>query len=185
MRFRHLLAALALTLSATPALAQTGQELPPITVNEPGVWSVTPFLSFTFGGDGDSTSLGLGGALGYSFTDRLGVEGELGYVFDLAGDTADADWSLISVSGNLLYHVPLANGMVPYGTLGVGFARAALTIDDLTDSSVEVGFNVGGGLKMPLTDSLSARGDVRYFKYNDAAPDGFRLYGGLTWKLRL
>ena len=39
-------------------------------------------------------------------------------------------------------------------------------------------------MKLPLTDKLSARADARYFKYADAGPDGFRIYGGLAWKLR-
>lgn len=184
MRLSHLPAACALLLAITvPAAAQTS------TPVEPGVWSVTPFLSLTFGGDGDSTSLGLGGAAGYDFTDRLGVEAEVAYVFDLAGDTDAADWSLLSGGANLLYHFPLANGMFPYATAGVGFARSSLTIElqdsaALEDDSTEIGFNFGGGLKAPLTDTLSARGDIRYFQYNDAAPSGFRIYGGLTWKLR-
>lgn len=189
MRIQHLLAALVLTsLTATPALAQAGQEVTapvPVPVTGPGQWSVTPFLSFTFGGDSDSTSLGVGGALGYDLTDRLGLEGELFYVFDLAADTDNTDRSLLGASANVLYHVPLSSGLVPYGTFGVGFGRSALTIDEVKESSSEVGFNFGGGLKGPLTERISARGDIRYFKYNDAAPDGWRVYAGLSWKLTL
>ena len=178
-------AALALVLvSAMPAAAQAGpvegQVAAPV---QSGVWSVTPFLSFTFGGDSDTTSLGLGGAAGYDFTENLGVEGEFAFVFDLAADDEDADWSVASLGANVLYHFPLENGMFPYATAGVGFARSAVSVGDVSHDSVEVGFNFGGGVKAPLTDTLSARGDIRYFKYNDAAPSGFRIYGGLTWKL--
>lgn len=165
------------TALASPAAAQTA----PVT--EPGTWSVTPFLSVTFGGDGDSASLGLGAAGAYDITTELGVEAELAYVFDLMGNADAADWSLLGVSANALYHFPLENGMAPYATAGVGFGRSALTIDDAEATSTEVGFNLGGGLKAPLTDALVARGDIRYFSYNDAAPDGFRIYGGLTWRL--
>jgi opacity protein-like surface antigen len=180
VRLCRLPAALALVMAcAIPAQAQEQTEAPV----QPGLWSVTPFLSFTFGGDSDTTSLGFGGALGYAFTDVLSVEGELGYVFDLVGDDEFADWSTLSLSGNVLYHFPLANGSTPYATAGIGFVREKLEFSDTVRDTLEFGVNVGGGIKTPITDKLSARGDIRYFKYTDAAPDGFRLYGGITWML--
>lgn len=184
MRLRFVLAALALSLSATPALAQSGQELPPVVATEARVWSFTPLVSFTFGGDGDTSSLGLGGAVSYSFTENIEVEGELAYVFDLIGDDEFADWSVLSVSGNGVYNFPLANGWNTYATAGLTFARSNKQVSDIVADTAEFGMNLGGGLKVPLTDNLSARGDLRFFKYNDAGPDGFRVYGGLTWKLR-
>lgn len=178
MKPTHFAAALALlAATALPAAAQA-----PVT--ESGTWTVTPFLSLTFGGDGDTTSLGLGGAAGYDFTDLLSVEGELAYVFDLAGDSDATDWSVASLSGNALYHFPLENGWAPYATAGLTIARSNLTIADATADTAEFGVNLGGGIKMGLTDALTARADLRYFKYVDTAPDGFRLYGGLTWRLR-
>ena len=180
MRLTHLYAALALTVAtALPVSAQTSQ---PAT--EPGTWSISPFLSLTFGGDGDSTSLGLGGSAGYDLTELWSVEGELGYVFDLAGDSDSSDWSVVSLSGNALYHFPLENGWAPYATGGLTVARSNLTIADATADTAEFGVNLGGGIKMPLTDALTVRGDLRYFKYVDTAPDGFRMYAGLMWRLR-
>jgi opacity protein-like surface antigen len=179
MRLTHLPAALALVAAtAVPSAAQTGGP-----VIEPGTWSATPFLSVTFGGDGDSASLGLGGAAGYDFTDHLSAEAEVSYVFDLMGNVDDADWSLLGVGANMLYHFPLENGMAPYATAGLGFARSARTIGENDNASTEVGFNLGGGIKVPLTDAMSARGDLRYFQFNDAAPSGWRLYGGLAFRL--
>lgn len=179
MRPRLLSAALALiAATAVPSAAQTGGP-----VIEPGTWSATPFLSVTFGGDGDSASLGLGGAAGYDFTERLSAEAEIAYVFDLMGNIDDADWSLLGVGANVLYHFPLENGMAPYATAGLGFGRSSQDFEDDGVTSTEVGFNLGGGIKVPLTDAMSARGDLRYFKFNDAAPDGWRIYGGLMWRL--
>ena len=181
MRLTHLYAALALTVAtALPAPAQTTSQ-PAV---EPGTWTLAPFLSLTFGGDGDSTSLGLGGAAGYDLTELWSVEGELGYVFDLAGDSDANDWSVLSLSGNALYHFPLENGWAPYATAGLTIARSNLTIADATADTAEFGVNLGGGIKMPLTDALTVRGDLRYFKYVDTAPDGFRMYAGLMWRLR-
>ncbi|MDQ3171575.1 MAG: porin family protein [Acidobacteriota bacterium] len=181
MKIAPLYAALALTAAtALPAGAQTTAQ-PAV---EPGSWTATPFLSLTFGGDGDSTSLGLGGAAAYDLTELWSVEGELGYVFDLAGDSESSDWSVLGLSGNALYHFPLENGFAPYATAGLTLARSHLTISDATADTAEFGVNLGGGIKMPLTDALTARGDLRYFKYIDTAPDGFRVYAGLSWRLR-
>lgn len=181
MRLFRLPAALVLcvALSALPAAAQTATP-----VVEAGTWSATPFLSLTFGGNGETSSLGIGGAVGYDLTELLGVEGELAYVFDLVGDDDDVDWSVLTVGGNVLYHFALANGMAPYATAGLGFARSSLSAPELDDDATEFGFNFGGGLKAPLTETLAARGDLRYFKYIDEGPDGWRVYAGLTWKLR-
>lgn len=178
MNLKHLAAAA--LLSATTALPAAAQA--PVT--ETGTWTVTPFISLTFGGDGDSTSLGLGGAVGYDLTSLLSVEGELAYVFDLAGDSDATDWSVTGLSGNALYHFPLENGWASYATAGLTIARSKLTIADATADTAEFGVNLGGGIKMGLTDALTARADLRYFKYVDTAPDGFRIYGGLTWRVR-
>lgn len=185
MKLFRLPAALALVIAlfAVPAAAQTTSP-----VVEAGTWSATPFLSFTFGGNGETSSLGVGGAVGYDLTDLFSLEGELGFVFDLVGDNDNVDWSVLTLGGNVLYHFPLANGMAPYATAGLGFARSSFGTDPdivaLDDAANEVGFNFGGGLKAPLTGALAARGDIRYFKYIDEGPDGWRIYGGLTWKLR-
>lgn len=184
MRLKHLFAALALTaLGAAPALAQDTSVQAPPPLTSAGEWRLTPFLSFTFGGDGDTTSLGLGGAVSYSFTENLEAEGELAYVFDLIGDDEAADWSVLGVSGNALYNFPLANGWSSYATAGITLARSNRHVSDTVADTAEFGFNFGGGLKVPVTEKLAARGDLRYFKYNDAGPGGFRLYGGLSWKL--
>lgn len=183
-RFRlPALLALVIACSALPALAQTTDPVQTTAPADSGVWTVTPFLSFTFKGDTDSTSLGVGGAVGYAFTWNFAVEAELGYVFDMAGDEDEVDWSLIGGSASLLYHVPLENNVTPYAAFGVGFGRAALTMGGVDTSSTEAGFNFGGGVKAPLNDSMSVRGDLRYFKYNDAVPDAWRIYGGLMWTL--
>ena len=180
MKLTHLYAALALTAAtALPASAQTT----PGPAVDPGTWTVTPFLSFSFGGDGDSTSLGLGGAVAYDLSPVWSFEQELGYVFDLEGNSDLADASVLTVSGNALYHFALENGWAPYATGGLTISRSNRRIDGFTSKTAEFGINLGGGVKMPLSDTLTARADLRYFKYIDTAPDGFRLYGGLMFRI--
>lgn len=179
------LCAAGFVFAAVPARAQS-----PV---EPGAWSATPFLSVSFGGDGD-TSLGLGGAFAYDWTRALGVEGELAYVFDLAGDTAVVDWSTLGGSVSVVYHYPLEQQTwIPYGRFGLGFVRSSIDLGDIglpdeldlpTISSTELAIHYGGGVKIALTDRTHARVDLRYTNGLDDAPDGFRLYGGVGFRVR-
>jgi hypothetical protein len=38
-------------------------------------------------------------------------------------------------------------------------------------------------VKYPITPRLLARGDLRRFNANDLAPDYWRLYGGITFRV--
>lgn len=181
---RVLLPLLAFLVVAPLASAQS--------IAEPGRWTATPFLGVAFGVSDDlKSSLTLGGAIGYDWTSNFGLEGELGYVFDVAGDSAVVDWSLTNVSINALYHFDVRH-ITPYATFGLGFERSDIDPGDdpnilalLVPSSTEVAYNFGGGVKYRLNDRFIARADVRRFQANDLAPDYWRLYGGLTFNLNL
>lgn len=173
----------ALLAVAAPARAQS--------VAQPNSWNVTPFLNASMGlGDPASNdSMGLGVAVGYDWTSNLGFEGEIGHLFDVAGDTDDIDWSITGFSANALYHFDVRR-FTPYATFGLGIERssAELRVNDpleetLDPSSTEFSFNFGGGIKYPIGSRLLARADVRRFQANDLAPDYWRVYGGLTFAL--
>jgi opacity protein-like surface antigen len=162
------------------------------SVAEARSWTATPFVNVTFGASGNTTSsFGLGAAIGYDFTSNLGVEGEFGYVFDVLGDTPLLDWSATNVHANAVYHFDVLR-VTPYATAGLGWERSSIDlegidpddVDPLLVSSTEITFNFGGGLKYRIGDNLLARADLRRFQSNDAAPDYWRLYGGLTLILR-
>lgn len=157
------------------------------SVAEPKTWTLTPFLSASFGASNDlGSSLGLGAAIGYDLTSNLGFEAELGYVFDVAGENANVDWSLTNFGANAVYHFDVRR-ITPYATFGLGLEHSNLKIDNpdllalVQPDSTEVTYNFGGGLKYPVTDRFLARADLRRFQANDLAPDHWRLYGGLTW----
>jgi opacity protein-like surface antigen len=158
------------------------------SVAEPNTWTVTPFLGGTMGVDapvgGNSLAMGVG--VGYDMTSNIGFEGELGHLFDIAGDNAAVDWSVTNLSGNFIYHFDVKR-VTPYATFGIGFEHSGLDgsgVDALDiDSSTEVSFNFGGGVKYPLTPKLLLRGDLRRFEANDLAPDYWRVYAGLTFRL--
>ena len=158
------------------------------SVAEPDTWTITPFLSGTTGLDapGAGNSLGIGVGVGYDLTSNVGFEGEIGHLFDVAGNNDLVDWSVTNFSGNFLYHFDVRR-VTPYATFGIGLERSSLGGDavdpfDLS-SSTEVAFNFGGGVKYPLTPKLLLRGDLRRFESNDTAPDFWRLYAGLTFRL--
>jgi OmpA-OmpF porin, OOP family len=169
--------------TAAPAQAQSA--LP-----EPGTFDITPFIGFGTGFGDDSldpfdpsASFLLGVAVGYNLTTNLSIEGELGHIPDIVGDTDAFDLGITTFSANGVYHFDTETKFVPYATLGLGFGNMALDIEDVDDedSSTEFLFNLGGGVKYPVTDRLQVRGDLRYFSINDENPNFWRVYGGVTF----
>jgi OOP family OmpA-OmpF porin len=169
--------------TAAPAHAQSA--LP-----EPNTFDITPFIGFGLGFGDDaldpfdpSSSFLLGVAVGYNWTTNLSIEGELGHIPDIVGDTDEFDLAITTFSANGVYHFDTETKFVPYATLGLGFGNMALDIEDVDDedSSTEFLFNLGGGVKYPVTDRLLIRGDLRYFSINDENPNFWRFYGGVTF----
>jgi opacity protein-like surface antigen len=173
------------------AASQAGAQ----SIAQPRSWTVTPFLH-TSAGIGDpapDNSIGLGVGVGYDLTYNLGFEGEIGHLFDVAGDTDLADWSISTFSANAIYHFDVKR-VTPYATFGLGIERSSFDVKNpdilaalglvADPSATEVAINFGGGVKYPLTGRWIARADLRRFQANDEAPDFWRVYGGLTWTLK-
>ena len=179
---RLLITALFTSLTVVPPAAAQAQ-----SVAEPNTVTVTPFLSASFGTSNDlSSSLGIGAAVGYDWTRNLGFEFEVGRVFDVAGDDENLDWSLTTIHANVIYHFDVPR-VTPYAAFGLGWERSNVDLDDEDidlDSSTEVAWNIGGGVKYELNDRILVRGDLRRFQANDTAPDHWRLYGGLTFWIK-
>lgn len=162
---------------------------------QPRSWTVTPFLSTSAGLDISkldvdpllNESLGIGVAVGYDLTHNLGFEGEIGHLFDVAGETDNIDWSVSTFSANAIYHFDVKR-VTPYATFGIGFERSGYDLKatdplelTLDPSSTEIAINFGGGVKYALDNRWVVRGDLRRFQANDIAPDYWRIYGGLTY----
>lgn len=164
--------------SPSPTFAQS--------VAEPGTWTATPFLNVSFGTNAPNGSLGLGVGVGYDLTSNLGFEGELGHLFDVAGDNDNIDWAVTTFTANVVYHFDVVR-VTPYATAGLGVERSSVDVKVpdpvalVQPSSTEIVWNVGGGAKYRLSDRILARADLRRFQANDLAPDFWRLYGGLTF----
>ena len=180
-------AALGAALMAAPHLAAAQ------SVVEPNTVTVTPFVGISFGASNEaidlSSSLGIGASVGYDLTRMLGFEVDFGRVFDVAGDDDNVDWALTNISANVVVHFDTPR-VTPYATAGLGWERSSPDIETpdplalVAGSSTEVAWNFGGGVKVPINDRLLARGDLRRFQANDAAPDHWRLYGGVTFWIK-
>lgn len=174
-------------LPVPPAAAQPAV----LPAPEPGTWTVTPFLGTSMGisSPAPGNSLGLGAAVAYDWTASLGFEGEFGHLLDVAGDAAAIDWSVTTFSANAVYHFAVER-LTPYATFGLGFERSHSEIKEpdpaalvLNPNATEFAFNFGGGVKYPITDRMAVRADLRRFHALDIAPNFWRLYGGLTFRL--
>jgi hypothetical protein len=171
----------ALLCLAAPADAQN---LP-----EPRTWTVAPFLgaSFDVSDPAPGNSIGLGVAVSYDWTSKLAFEGEVSHLFDVAGDTPNVDWSISNFSANALYRFD-TKYVTPYATFGLGVERSSSDSDpddpafDFSDT--EFAINFGVGMTHEINDRWRARGDLRRFQSSDTAPDYWRLYAGLTFKIR-
>ena len=178
-----------IAFAVTTVLIPTAAGAQSVSVAEPNTVTVTPFLSASFGTSNDlGSSLGIGAAVGYDWTKNLGFEFEVGRVFDVAGDDENLDWALTNIHGNVIYHFDVPR-VTPYATFGLGWERSNVDLDlpdedvDI-DSSTEVAWNFGGGVKYELNDRILARVDLRRVQVNDEAPDHWRLYGGLTFWIK-
>jgi opacity protein-like surface antigen len=182
--FRPVLAALAFFITSASAGAQS---LP-----EANTWTVTPFLhtSMGMGDPAPENSMGLGAGVSYDWTRNIGFEGDVGHHFDVAGDDANIDWSVTTFSANALYHFN-TQYVTPYATFGLGIERSGFEVKNpdvlalyQDASATEFAFNFGGGLKYAISDRWHLRADLRRPQANDIAPDFWRVYAGLTFKLR-
>jgi len=176
----------AVALFALSALPASAQNLP-----QPRTWTVTPFLhtSMGIGDPAPDDSIGLGVAVAYDWSSRLSFEGDVGHLFDIAGDTADIDWSVTTFSANAVYRFDTRH-VTPYATFGLGLERSSESLKNseslaqfVDDSATEFAVNFGGGIYREINNQWKVRVDLRRFQANDLAPDFWRLYAGLTFKL--
>jgi opacity protein-like surface antigen len=155
--------------------------LPP----EPEGFTLTPFLASSFGGDLQSSPATFGAALGYGANQRITLEAELGVAPNARqGQILEVDTSFWTLSGNVLYHFSREN-FTPYAAVGLGLVSANPDLPLIDEQMVEgqttsFAFNFGGGVKAALNERFGLRGDIRYINANGAAPDHWRLYGGLV-----
>jgi len=121
-------------------------------------WNITMFGSYFLVG---RTAFGIGGAVGYHFTPRLELEGEV-----------YSEHNIYGVSGGLLYNFNIKNNKtIPYVLVGFSQFRAGA-------GEVVQFLMFSAGIKMPLTRSFKIRLDFRLY-LGEGLP--MKLSTGLMW----
>ncbi len=129
--------------------------------NDQPKWNTTAIGSYVLS-QGDA--FGIGGAVGYSLTPRLELEGEIGTLPGVGG--------VYFVSEGVLYNFDNGTKNAIHYVLG-GFCQF-ISLGDITNALM-----FGGGLKMPLTRSFKIRLDLRLYLFDEGWL--MRLSTGLMW----
>lgn len=104
-----------------------------------------------------------------------GIEGSVEYragqEYGLAGYTVKT--SFVPVTASFMLFVPLSEGFAPYGLAGLGayytrynFSEAAAGLGFEDDSSFNLGYHLGFGAELPLSNNVALNADYRYLFLN-------------------
>jgi len=144
-----------LAVLALSSLAQAGERA--------GAFSISPYVGgYSFDEDQAlrRNRMVYGLRLGYDWTDSFATE-LVGNYIRAEEFPGNKDRSVWNYRLDFLYNIMPHGVMVPYLAAGVGgiqFEYPKIETGDLS----EVTANVGGGLKMFMTDSIALRADARY-----------------------
>ena len=166
-------AAALLAVSASTAHAQAAAAARPVS------FGVTGGLSIPTGDFGDFFESGYNVGALLEFTPRLSpvtlrVEGDY-QRFAVKDVDSESDLRMISGTANALFKFGSATMVRPYVLGGVGLFNVGGTGDD-GESENKFGYNVGGGLEIPLS-GITVFGDVRFqqVRVGDEGESNFNL----------
>jgi opacity protein-like surface antigen len=76
----------------------------------------------------------------------------------------DGSINIPAFTGNLVYELPLGMSFTPYAIGGVGLYRPSADFSGggSTDAENDFGWNIGGGVKIPLSSSFETFIEARY-----------------------
>jgi opacity protein-like surface antigen len=83
-------------------------------------------------------------------------------------NTGDGSINIPAFTGNVVYELPLGTSFTPYAIGGVGLYRpsAGFTGGSSTSAENDFGWNIGGGIKIPLSSSFETFVEARYNSVN-------------------
>jgi hypothetical protein len=149
----------------------------PVAAQETRTVEVTPYVAL-----GSEAASPLGAAVTFPLTSSLGLETDVAY------RRAEGGINALSTNASLLWFLPRVGQSTPYAAAGVGlaqygapvFASEGAPIGTLPRIAMTV--NAGGGLKMPMNDSLDLRTDARWFKsFGKQGSEQFRVAQGISF----
>ncbi len=156
----------AFSLGAWPVGAQDAQAV-----------EVTPYVAL-----GSAAASPVGAAVTFPITSTLGVETDVAY------RRGEGAIHALSTSTSLLYSLPRIGQATPYVAAGLGLSQYGAPVFSLngrpigTERRVALTMNAGGGLKMPMNETLDLRTDARWFKsFGRQASEQFRVAQGISF----
>lgn len=126
-------------------------------------------IAFPTGDLGNATNTGYNIALVLGYKPALmpiSVRAEAAYnQFGLQGGGGNIN--IPSFTGNLAYELPLGMSFTPYAIGGVGLYRPSADLGGgNTGTENDFGWNIGGGVKIPLSSSFETFIEARYNSVN-------------------
>jgi len=159
-------ALVAFTLGAWPVGAQDAKTV-----------EVTPYVAL-----GSAAASPIGAVVTFPVTSTLSVETDVAY------RRGEGRIHALSSSTSLLYSLPRAGQSTPYVAGGVGLSQYGAPVFTSngppigTEPRVALTVNAGGGIKMPMNETLDLRTDARWFKsFGHQGSEQFRVAQGISF----
>lgn len=138
---------------------------------------ITPYVAL-----GSSAASPVGAAATIPITSNLAVETDVAY------RRGEGNMNALSTSASLLYFLPKVGAISPYVAGGLGLSQYGVAVSSAatggpigTESRLGLTVNAGGGLKLPMNDTLDLRTDARWFKTRGQGSDQFRVSQGISF----
>ena len=157
-----------LVVTAIPSTAQAQTALPSI--------EVMPYVSLDSRG-----MIPIGTAVSFPLNSTFSIETEVGY------RRAEGNLNALSTSASLLYNLPKLGRVTPYLAAGAGIAQYGSPLITPrgvigTQSAMAFELNAGGGIKVPMDNSMDFRTDARWYKTSGRnSADHFRISNGVSF----
>ena len=138
---------------------------------------VTPYVAV-----GTAGASPIGAAVTFPLTSTLSLE------TDVAFRRGEGNILALSSSASLLYALPRLGQATPYVATGIGLSQYGAPVFGAsgppigTERQAALTMNAGGGVKMPMNDSLGMRTDARWFKsFGREGSEQFRVAQGISF----
>lgn len=129
-------------------------------------YEISPIVGvFIFEDNSYDNSLMLGVRSLINITKKYAIEGELGFSpssfnYDYVNSNIKEDLTIFNYCGNFIYKHPLSKSIYSFGTFGIG---GISFVPEDADSSTDLYFNFGGGIKFLFREKLALRLDIKQY----------------------
>ena len=99
---------------------------------------------------------------------------QFGFKNGIVGTNNNGSLNIPAFTGNLIFALPLPIPFSPYAIGGAGLYRPSTTFNGTGSNNAEndFGFNIGGGIKIPLSSSFETFVEARYHRVSVGGTNG-------------